>query len=161
MCREALWTIGNLCAGPWQQVEAVFGVDDLVTRVVELLGATNLRIRREAVTVVHNITRFTGPGLQSVLVNLGCIPLLCQMITPELFDAALEDAAVQDGIQNSITDALLSLSHIIDATGVDDVREYIFHDVRALEKIKSLQHHENELLSTAACGVFSALTGLR
>ena len=150
MCREALWTIGNLCAGPFEHIQAVFGVDDLVTRVIELLGASNLRIRREAVTVVHNITRNTGPGRQSVLVNLGCIPLLCKLLKLE---AVFDDFAVQDDAQSTAIYALISLRNIIDATGV--FRECISETV--LETIKSLQHHEDENLSTAAGELFDAL----
>ena len=155
MCREALWTIGNLCAGPWQQIQAVFGVDDLVTRVIELLGASNLRIRREAVTVVHNITesetRLPFPGAaMSILVSFGCIPLLCKLLKLE---AAFDDAAVQDDALSTTMYALISLTHIIDANGVDC--ECIGET--ALERVMFLQHHEDEALSTAANGLFGVL----
>ena len=142
--KEACWTIGNITAGNKDQIQAVIEAN-IIPPLVHLLSHAEFDIKKEAAWAISNATSGGTPEQIEYLVQRGCIPPLCDLLT------------VQDN--KIVTVALEGLENIL-KVGETAMREKGLpinpcarvlvvcsggqqHMAIPLDKIAALQQHED------------------
>ena len=94
--KEACWTISNVAAGNRQQIQAVIEAN-IFPVLIDILAKAEFKTRKEAAWAITNSTSGGSPEQVRYLVNAGCIPPLCELLTvmdPKILQVAL------NGIEN-------------------------------------------------------------
>ncbi|XP_076373391.1 karyopherin alpha1 [Tachypleus tridentatus] len=133
--KEACWTISNITAGNRQQIQAVIDTN-IFPVLIEILGKAEFKTRKEAAWAITNATSGGSPEQIRFLVEQGCIPPLCELLT--VMDAKIVQVAL-NGLEN-----ILRLGEQ-DAKNHSGVNPYavMIEECYGLDKIEFLQSHEN------------------
>lgn len=133
--KEACWTISNITAGNKPQIQQVIDAN-IFPPLIQLLSTTDFDIRKEAAWAISNATSGGSPEQIRYLVNQGCIPPLCELLTSA--DARIVMVALE-GLENilRVGDA--------DSKNTNNPNLYtnIIEECDGLEKIENLQSHQN------------------
>jgi len=135
--KEACWTISNITAGNRQQIQAVINAN-IFPVLIEILSRAEFKTRKEAAWAITNATSGGSPEQITFLVEQGCIPPLCELLTvmdPKIIQVAL------NGLEN-----ILRLGEVLakQANG-NAVNQFAvqIEECYGLDKIEFLQSHEN------------------
>lgn len=133
--KEACWTISNITAGNRQQIQAVIDAN-IFPVLIEILGKAEFKTKKEAAWAITNATSGGSPEQIRFLVDQGCIPPLCELLT--VMDAKIIQVAL-NGLEN-----ILRLGEQ-DAKNHAGLNPYavIIEGCYGLDKIEFLQSHEN------------------
>lgn len=133
--KEACWTVSNITAGNRQQIQAVIDAN-IFPVLMEILGSGEFKTRKEAAWAITNATSGGTADQIRYLVNQGCIPPLCELLT--VTDAKIIQVAL-NGLEN-----ILRLGDQ-DAKAQGSVNQYavLIEECYGLDKIEFLQAHEN------------------
>ncbi|XP_070579990.1 importin subunit alpha-1-like [Ptychodera flava] len=136
--KEAAWTVSNVTAGNMHQIKAVIDCE-LVPLIVQVLQKGDYKSQKEAIWAVTNYT--SGGSVEQIfyLVQAGVLQPLCDLMV-------VKEAKVALVILDAIGNILLAASK---GNQVDTVCLMI-EEAGGLEKLESLQHHENEEVYEAA-----------
>lgn len=133
--KEACWTISNITAGNRQQIQAVIDAN-IFPVLIEILGKAEFKTRKEAAWAITNATSGGTAEQIRYLVDQGCIPPLCDLLT--VMDGKIVQVAL-NGLEN-----ILRLGDQ-DAKAHKGVNPYavLIEECYGLDKIEFLQSHEN------------------
>ncbi|XP_019094936.1 PREDICTED: importin subunit alpha-6-like [Camelina sativa] len=130
--KETCWTISNITAGNSSQIQEVFKAG-IIQPLINLLQNGQFEIKKEAVWAISNATSGGNRDQIEFLVSQGCIKPLCDLLTcpdPRLVTVTLE------GLENILK--------VGEADAVEDnVYAQMIDEAGGLEKIESLQSHDN------------------
>ncbi|EEC02420.1 karyopherin (importin) alpha, putative [Ixodes scapularis] len=128
--KEAVWFLSNITAGNHQQVQAVIDAA-LIPMIIHHLSKGEFQTQKEAAWAISNLTISGTKAQVSYLVEQGVVAPLCNLLTvrdPQVVQVVL------DGLNNILKIAgtqFYSIASSIEECG-------------GLDKIESLQNHENE-----------------
>lgn len=148
--KEACWTISNITAGNKEQIQAVVEAD-IIGPMVQLLQNAEFDIKKEAAWAISNATSGGSHEQIKFLVNQGCVKPLCDLLIcpdPRIVTVCLE------GLENilKVGEAEKNLGN----TGDVNVYAQMVEDVEGLEKIESLQSHDNNEIYEKAVKILEA-----
>eukprot|EP00744_Colponema_vietnamica_P000453 GILI01000820.1.p1 GENE.GILI01000820.1~~GILI01000820.1.p1 ORF type:complete len:534 (+),score=176.17 GILI01000820.1:195-1604(+) len=143
--KEACWTISNITAGHANQIQAVINAG-LIPHMVELLANAEYEIRKEAVWAISNATSARQPHQIEHLVQCGCIPHLCALLIapdPKIVTVVLE------GLEN-----ILEAGALRKKDSGENPYAMLIEGCGGLEKLESLQQHQNEDIYKKVVDIF-------
>ncbi|GAY54401.1 hypothetical protein WN944_007661 [Citrus x changshan-huyou] len=134
--KEACWTVSNITAGNREQIQAVIEAN-IIGPLVALLENAEFDIKKEAAWAISNATSGGTHEQIKFLVIQGCIKPLCDLLVcpdPRIVTVCLE------GLEN-----ILKVGEAEKNLGNTDVNVFtqMIDDAEGLEKIESLQTHDN------------------
>ncbi|RWS15728.1 Importin subunit alpha-7-like protein [Dinothrombium tinctorium] len=135
--KEACWTISNITAGNIQQIQLVINAN-IFPVLIDILTRAEFKTRKEAAWAITNATSGGSPEQTKYLVEQGCIPPMCELLT--VMDAKIIHVAL-NGLEN-----ILRVGDIIaKSEGGNGVNPYavMIEECYGLDKIEFLQSHEN------------------
>nr|KAG5701449.1 hypothetical protein BaRGS_032781 [Batillaria attramentaria] len=128
--KEAVWFLSNITAGNQQQVQAVIDTG-LIPLIIHHLHGSDFQTQKEAAWAISNLTISGKKEQVAYVVEQGVIPPFCNLLSVK--DTQVVNV-VLDGINNILKmagDELETICQMIEECG-------------GLDKIESLQTHENE-----------------
>lgn len=128
--KEAVWFLSNITAGNQQQVQAVIDTG-LIPLIIRHLQGSDFQTQKEAAWAISNLTISGKKEQVTYVVEQGVIPPFCNLLSVK--DTQVVNV-VLDGINNILKmagDELETICQMIEECG-------------GLDKIESLQNHENE-----------------
>jgi len=130
ICKEAVWFLSNVTAGNHAQVQAVIDAN-LIPLIIHHLEQGEFQTQKEAAWAVSNMMISGNKEQVAYLVNVGVIPPFCNLLNCK--DAQVIQI-VLDGIYN-----------ILKMSSGDETEKAcnIIEECGGLDKIESLQNHEN------------------
>lgn len=133
--KEACWTISNITAGNKMQIQAVIDAN-IFPMLIEILGKADFKTRKEAAWAITNATSGGSPEQIRYLVEQGCIPPMCELLT--VLDSKILQVAL-NGLDN-----ILRLGEQ-DAKLNNGTNPYVImiEESYGLDKIEFLQSNEN------------------
>ncbi|XP_030544907.1 importin subunit alpha-1a-like [Rhodamnia argentea] len=148
--KEACWTISNITAGNKEQIQAVIEAN-IIGPMVQLLQNAEFDIKKEAAWAISNATSGGSHEQIKFLVSQGCVKPLCDLLIcpdPRIVTVCLE------GLENilKVGEAEKNLGN----TGDVNVYAQMVEDVEGLEKIESLQSHDNNEIYEKAVKILEA-----
>ncbi|KAG9157206.1 hypothetical protein Leryth_004881 [Lithospermum erythrorhizon] len=135
--KEACWTISNITAGNRNQIQAIIEAG-IIAPLIYLLQNAEFEIKKEAAWAVSNATSGGTHDQIKFFVSQGCIQPLCDLLVcpdPRIVTVSLE------GLEN-----ILKVGEAEKNAGNSgDVNVYaqMIDDAEGLEKIETLQSHDN------------------
>ncbi|GAB4841067.1 hypothetical protein Ancab_021812 [Ancistrocladus abbreviatus] len=135
--KEACWTISNITAGTKEQIQAVINAG-IIAPLVHLLQNAEFDIKKEAAWAISNATSGGSHDQIKFLVSQGCIKPLCDLLAgpdPRIVTVCLE------GLENILKVGESEKS--MGTTGDVNVYAQMIEEADGLEKIESLQSHDN------------------
>lgn len=151
--KEACWTISNITAGNRAQIQAVIN-SAIFPVLIDVLSRADFKTRKEAAWAITNATS-GGTGDQvKYLVDNGCIPPLCELLT--VMDAKVIQVAL-NGLDN-----ILRVGDVLAKSTGKPVNPYatILEECSGLDKIEFLQSHENTEVYEKAFEIIEKYFGL-
>ncbi|KAH7444304.1 hypothetical protein KP509_02G072800 [Ceratopteris richardii] len=135
--KEACWTISNITAGNKEQIQAVIDAN-IIPPLVSLLAHAEFEVKKEAAWAISNATSGGTHEQIKYLVSQGCIKPLCDLLT--CADARIVTVCLE-GLENilKVGEAEKELGN----TGGINMYAQLIDDAEGLEKIESLQMHDN------------------
>lgn len=134
--KEACWTISNITAGNRQQIQSVIEAN-IFPLLISILSKGEYKTRKEAAWAVTN-TSSGGSGDQiKYLVNQGCIPPLCDLLT--VMDAKIVQVALS-GLENILK---FGQQEAKSSSSPNNPYAVLIEECYGLDKIEFLQSHEN------------------
>ncbi|ETN64894.1 importin alpha-7 subunit [Anopheles darlingi] len=130
--KEACWTISNIAAGNRHQIQATIDAN-IFPSIIELLGKADFKTRKEAAWAITNAT--SGGTVEQIkhLVDAGCIPPMCELLT--VMDPKI------------VTVALNGLENILKAGNQQQTKPnpyaVMIEECYGLDKLEFLQSHLN------------------
>ncbi|MGH0138066.1 UNVERIFIED_CONTAM: hypothetical protein FKN15_026043 [Acipenser sinensis] len=128
--QEAVWFLSNITAGNQQQVQAVIDAG-LIPMIIDQLAKGDFGTQKEAAWAISNLTISGRKDQVEYLVQQNVIPPFCNLLSVK--DSQVVQV-VLDGLKNILimaSDEASTIAEIIEECG-------------GLEKIETLQQHENE-----------------
>ncbi|KAG9455653.1 hypothetical protein H6P81_000161 [Aristolochia fimbriata] len=135
--REACWTISNITAGNLVQIQAVINAG-MIPPLVNLLRTADFTVKKEAAWAISNLTSRGVHDQIKYVASQGCIKPLCDLLL-------CADA-------RTVIVCLIALENILmvgeaemdmGLTGSVNLYAEMIHEADGLEKIESLQTHDN------------------
>lgn len=130
--KEACWTISNIAAGNRQQIQAVIDAN-IFSVLITILQTADFKTKKEAAWAITNATSSGTAEQIRYLVQVGCIPPMCEFLT------VVDSDIVQV--------ALNALENILKAGEKCNTRPnpyaILIEECSGLDKIEYLQSHEN------------------
>ncbi|XP_074653164.1 importin subunit alpha-7-like isoform X1 [Tubulanus polymorphus] len=149
--KEACWTISNITAGNRSQIQDVIDANIFVV-LIEILGKAEFKTRKEAAWAITNATSGGTPDQIKFLVNQGCIPPLCDLLT--VMDVKIIQVAL-NGLEN-----ILRLGEQeANFKNKPNSHAVIVEECFGLDKIEFLQSHENGEIYQKAYHIIDAYFG--
>jgi len=133
--KEACWTISNITAGNRQQIQAVIDAN-IFPVLIEIQSKAEFKTRKEAAWAITNATSGGTAEQVRFLVQQGCIPPLCDLLT--VMDSKIVQVAL-NGLENILRFGEQEAKN----TGGSNPYAVIIEEVFGLDKIEFLQSHEN------------------
>ncbi|XP_058125954.1 importin subunit alpha-7 [Anopheles ziemanni] len=130
--KEACWTISNIAAGNRHQIQATIEAN-IFPSIIELLQKADFKTRKEAAWAITNAT--SGGTVEQIkyLVDAGCIPPMCELLT--VMDPKI------------VTVALNGLENILKAGNQHRTKPnpyaVMIEECYGLDKLEFLQSHQN------------------
>uniref|UniRef100_A0AAG5CZX7 Importin subunit alpha n=1 Tax=Anopheles atroparvus TaxID=41427 RepID=A0AAG5CZX7_ANOAO len=130
--KEACWTISNIAAGNRHQIQATIDAN-IFPSIIELLQKADFKTRKEAAWAITNAT--SGGAVEQIkyLVDAGCIPPMCELLT--VMDPKI------------VTVALNGLENILKAGNQHHTKPnpyaVMIEECYGLDKLEFLQSHQN------------------
>lgn len=130
--KEACWTISNIAAGNRNQIQAVIDAN-IFPSIIDLLQMADFKTRKEAAWAITNAT--SGGTVQQIkyLVDVGCIPPMCELLTvmdPKIVTVAL------NGLEN-----ILKMGE--EQRTKPNPYAVMIEECYGLDKLEFLQSHQN------------------
>ncbi|XP_050393133.1 importin subunit alpha-7 isoform X1 [Patella vulgata] len=149
--KEACWTISNITAGNRVQIQAVIDAN-IFPVLIDILGKAEFKTRKEAAWAITNATSGGYPEQIRFLVDQGCIPPLCDLLT--VMDSKIVQVAL-NGLEN-----ILRLGEQ-DKKNTNNVNTYavLVEECYGLDKIEFLQSHENREIYQKAFDIIEKYFG--
>ncbi|XP_052809066.1 importin subunit alpha-7-like [Mya arenaria] len=133
--KEACWTISNITAGNRMQIQAVIDAN-IFPVLIDILNRADFKTRKEAAWAITNATSGGSPEQIKFLVEQGCIPPLCDLLT--VLDSKIVAVAL-NGLEN-----ILRLGdQLAKANNGTNPYAVLIEECYGLDKIEFLQSHEN------------------
>jgi len=133
--KEACWTISNITAGNRQQIQAVIDAN-IFPVLIDIQSKAEFKTRKEAAWAITNASSGGTAEQIRFLVQQGCIPPLCDLLT--VMDSKIVQVAL-NGLEN-----ILRLGEQeVKTSGGPNPYAVIIEEVFGLDKIEFLQSHEN------------------
>lgn len=150
--KEACWTLSNITAGNRTQIQLVLSAN-IFPALIEILSRGDFKTRKEAAWAITNATSGGTPEQVSMLVELGCIPPLCELLT--VTDSKIVALALS-GLEN-----ILRVGQIISKQLPDMINPYasILEECGGLDKIEYLQSHDNDQIYQKAFEIIDKYFG--
>ncbi|TDG49682.1 hypothetical protein AWZ03_003920 [Drosophila navojoa] len=130
--KEACWTISNIAAGNREQIQAIINAN-IFPQLMTIMQTADFKTRKEAAWAITNATSSGTAEQINYLVQVGCVPPMCDFLT-----------VVDSDI---IQVALNALENILKAGEKFQVRPNPYaitiEECGGLDKIEYLQAHEN------------------
>lgn len=127
--KEAVWFLSNITAGNQNQVQAVIDAG-LIPQIIMHLAKADFQTQKEAAWAISNLTISGNKEQVAYAVEQGVIPPFCNLLN------AKDNQVVQvvlDGINN-----------ILKMAGDNEAVATLIEECGGLDKIETLQNHENE-----------------
>ncbi|KAL8563158.1 Importin subunit alpha-6 [Nucella lapillus] len=134
--KEACWTISNITAGNRNQIQCVIETN-IFPKLIDILGKAEFKTRKEAAWAITNATSGGSPEQIRFLVDQGCIPPLCDLLT--VMDCKIVQVAL-NGLENILRlgEQTAKITNNINPYAVS------IEECYGLDKIEYLQSHENQ-----------------
>ncbi|EDW35235.1 GL15735 [Drosophila persimilis] len=130
--KESCWTISNIAAGNRDQIQALINAN-IFPQLMTIMQTAEFRTRKEAAWAITNATSSGTSEQINYLVEVGCVPPMCDFLT------VIDSDIVQV--------ALNALENILKAGEKYQVRPNPYamaiEECGGLDKIEYLQAHEN------------------
>ncbi|XP_052740786.1 importin subunit alpha-7 [Bicyclus anynana] len=130
--KEACWTLSNITAGNAVQIQAVIDANIFPT-LIDILRNAEFKTRKEAAWALTNATSGGTHQQINYLVQEGCIPPLCDLLT-------LTDTKTVQVALNGLDNILKAGQH---ADQRDNPYAVALEECFGVDKIEFLQSHEN------------------
>jgi len=155
--KEACWTISNITAGNRAQIQAVMSAG-IFQALVDILTRADFKTRKEAAWAITNATSGGGPDQVKYLVEVGCIPPLCELLT--VMDAKVIQVAL-NGLDNilRVGETFAKTCGGMDGSHVNPDAS-LLEECSGLDKIEFLQSHENTEVYQKAYEIIEKYFGL-
>ncbi len=144
---DVCWALSNMTAGTKNQLQAVIDAA-IFPKLFELIRSSDLEVQVEAGHAVANATRGNENQVW-YLIHEGVIPVFCSLLQEEYLDSV--------GIE-----ILFGLSKVLHAGKkrgrLEDVIRMVL-DCDGIERIKKLQNHENNGISTRSKKIVDTFFG--
>lgn len=144
--KETCWMLSNIAAGTHEQITRILKTPDIVPRILEQMSvAAEWDVRKEATWVVSNIA--TGGQLQHVLylVEHGAVRPVCDLL--------------EVGEVKLVLLAMDAMEAILKAMGESDRAINLIEECGGIDKLESLQEHEDEGIYTRAVRILENYFG--
>ncbi|XP_063706823.1 importin subunit alpha-7 [Culicoides brevitarsis] len=129
--KEACWTVSNIAAGNRDQIQAIIEAN-IFPVLIDILQKAEFKTRKEAAWAITNATSGGTAEQIKYLVQIGCIPPMCDLLT------------VQDS--NIVQVALNGLENILKTGNHHKIKPnpyaVLVEECYGLDKIEFLQSHE-------------------
>jgi len=138
--KEACWAISNITAGSKEQIQAVIDAN-IITPLVDSIRNGEPDVRKEAAWAISNATSGALPEQITTLVEHGCIPPMCQLLTlpePKVVSVALE------GLSNILK---MGAAESHQTGSPNAMAAIVINDTDAVAQIERLRDHENEVVA--------------
>ncbi|XP_014244611.1 importin subunit alpha-7 [Cimex lectularius] len=143
--KEACWTISNISAGNRQQIQMVIEAN-IFPALIEIVKHADFKTKKEAAWVITNATCGGSPEQIKYIVEQGCIPPLCELLT--LMDTKILQVALS-GLENILRVGEQEAK----VNGTVNQYAVIMEECCGLDKIEFLQSHENMEIYQKAFGI--------
>lgn len=130
--KEACWTLSNVTAGNAAQIQAVIDANIFPT-LIDILRNAEFKTRKEAAWAITNATSGGTHAQIKYLVEQGCIPPLCDLLT--LTDTKTVQVAL-NGLDNILKAGQQADHH-------NNPYAALIEECYGVDKIEFLQSHEN------------------
>lgn len=134
--KEVCWTISNITAGNRNQIQAVIEAN-VFPMLIDIMGKAEFKTRKEAAWAITNAASGGTSDQIRYLVNLGCIPPLCNLLT--VMDSKIVQLAL-----NGIEHILRAGESDAKMHGTTNLYSVLVEECYGLDKIEFLQNHENQ-----------------
>lgn len=137
--KEACWTISNIAAGNRHQIQATIEAN-IFPSIIDLLQKADFKTRKEAAWAITNATSGGTVDQIKYLVDAGCIPPMCELLT--VMDPKI------------VTVALNGLENILKAGNQHRTKPnpyaVMIEECYGVDKLEFLQsHHNNDIYEKA------------
>lgn len=126
---------------------------NIIPPLINLLMNAEFDIRKEAAWAISNATSGGLPEQIKILVQQGCIPPLCELLTVN--DSKIVMVALE-GLENILKVGDTESK----ASGQPNVMAIVINEAEGLTKIENLQQHENEDIYTKAVKILEQYFGV-
>ncbi|XP_066583137.1 importin subunit alpha [Prorops nasuta] len=130
--KEAAWTISNITAGNTDQIQKVINAG-LIPPLINILQSGDFKTQKEAAWAITNLTSGGSVQQLAMLVQMGVLTPFCNLLEAKEWKTI---NVVMDGLSN-----ILSAAEKMDEL---ERVAIMIEEVGGLDKLESLQHHENE-----------------
>jgi len=100
---HSCFALSNIAAGNPSQIQSMVDFDGLMEKFIAILTSANFVVKKQALFSISNMTSRGTKAHIELLVQRGCIPPLCEMIS-EGTESSINSAAVE-GLQNILRSA--------------------------------------------------------
>ncbi|KAL5004120.1 hypothetical protein ScPMuIL_017576 [Solemya velum] len=128
--KEAVWFLSNITAGNQSQVQAVIDAN-LIPLIIHHLVRGDFQTQKEAAWAISNLTISGRKEQVAYVVEQGVIPPFCNLLN-------VKDTQVVNVVLDGINNILKMAGDEVDAI------TQMIEECGGLDKIESLQNHENE-----------------
>lgn len=127
--KEAVWFLSNITAGTEKQVQRVIDAG-LIPLIIKALAEGEFQTQKEAAWAISNLTVSGVAPQVAYAVQSGCIPPFCNLLS-------VQDAQIVHVVLDGLTNVLNMAGEDADKICI------IIEECGGLDKIESLQNHEN------------------
>lgn len=134
--KEACWTISNITAGNRNQIQAVFDAN-IFPALIKIINTADFKTRKEAAWAITNATSGGSPEQIKSLVEMNCIPPLCDLL--RLYEPKIILVAI-NGLENILRQGAVEAKN--HPSGYNPY-SLIIEESQGLDKLEYLQTHSN------------------